>query len=243
MRLLSIALAALAGGVSPGFAQDAQIAVAANFTAAAEELGVAFAAETGQEIGLSFGATGQLYAQITQGAPFDAFLAADAERPTLLMDEGLGVEGSVFTYAVGQLALFSVDPDRVTGPESLEGDFTRLAIAEPEAAPYGAAALEVIAALGLTEDLADRLVVGQNISQTYQFVDTGNAEMGFVALSQIAGREDGSRWIVDPDLYAPIAQDAVLINADNEVAADFLDFLKGEAGREIIASYGYGFAE
>src|SRR5690606_20865508 len=112
-----------------------------------------------------------------------------------------------------------------TGPESLEGDFARLAIAEPSAAPYGAAAVEVIEALGLTEALADRLVIGQNISQTYQFVDTSNAELGFVALSQVIGREDGSRWVVDAELYTPITQDAVLLT-DNEVAADFFDFIK-----------------
>ncbi|WMT86412.1 molybdate ABC transporter substrate-binding protein [Pelagibacterium sp. 26DY04] len=227
----------------PAHAQDAQIAIAANFTAAVEQLRAAFAEETGQEVGFSFGATGQLYAQITQGAPFDAFLSADAATPARLLEEGLAVEGSGFTYAVGQLVLFSTDPERVTGPESLEGDFARLAIAEPAAAPYGAAAAEVIEALGLTEALADRLVIGQNISQTYQFVDTSNAELGFVALSQVIGREDGSRWVVDAELYTPITQDAVLLT-DNEVAADFLDFIKtSEAAHEIIASYGYGFAE
>src|SRR5690606_8427457 len=185
----------------PAYAQDAQIAVAANFTAAAEELGAAFAAETGQEIAFSFGATGQLYAQVTQGAPFDAFLSADSTTPARLVDEGFGVEGSAFTYAVGQLVLFSIDADRVSGPESLEGDFEKIAIAEPAAAPYGAAAVETIEALGLTEALADKLVIGQNISQTYQFVDTHDAELGFVALSQVIGRKDGSRWVVDAGLY------------------------------------------
>ena len=226
----------------PAHAQDAQIAVAANFTAAAEELGAAFAAETGHQIGFSFGATGQLYAQITQGAPFDAFLSADSGTPSRLVDEGFGVEGSAFTYAVGRLVLFSVDADRVTGPESLQGDFEKIAIAEPGAAPYGAAAVETIEALGLTDALADRLVVGQNISQTYQFVDTNNAELGFVALSQVIGREDGSRWVVDAGLYSPITQDAVLLEADNEAASSFLAFLGSDAAHEIIASYGYGFA-
>ncbi|WMT89320.1 molybdate ABC transporter substrate-binding protein [Pelagibacterium sp. H642] len=242
MRLPLFAFAALALAF-PAHAQDAQIAIAPNFTAAVEQLGAAFTEETGQEVGFSFGATGQLYAQITQGAPFDAFLSADAATPARLLEEGLAVEGSGFTYAVGQLVLFSTDPERVTGPESLEGDFARLAIAEPAAAPYGAAAAEVIEALGLTEALADRLVIGQNISQTYQFVDTSNAELGFVALSQVIGREDGSRWVVDAELYTPITQDAVLLT-DNEVAADFFDFVKtSEAAHEIIASFGYGFAE
>lgn len=245
MRIASsIVLAALGlGFAGAASAQDAQIAVAANFTAAAEELAAAFGAETGHEIGFSFGATGQLYAQITQGAPFDALLAADDERPAMLVEEGLAEADTLFTYAIGQLALFSIEPDRVTGPESLEGDFTQLAIAEPAAAPYGAAAVETIAALGLTEAVADRLVTGQNISQTYQFIDTGNAELGFVALSQIIEREDGSRWIVDADLYTPIAQDAVLVNADNDVARAFLEFMQGEEGRAIIATYGYGFAD
>ena len=137
--------------------------------------------------------------------------------------------------------VFSTDPDRVTGPESLEADFTHLAIAEPATAPYGAAALEVIDTLGLTDALAGRLVIGQNISQAYQFVDTANAELGFVALSQVAGREDGSRWVVDEDLYTPITQDAVLLNADNQTAAAFLDFLASDTARAIIESYGYGF--
>jgi molybdate transport system substrate-binding protein len=241
MRFSLTLFAALALAL-PASAQDAQIAVAANFTAAAEELGAAFAEETGQDIGFSFGATGQLYAQVTQGAPFDAFLSADAATPARMLDEGLAVEGSGFTYAVGQLVLFSTDADLVTGPESLEGNFAQLAIAEPAAAPYGAAAVEVIEALGLTEALADKRVVGQNISQTYQFVDTANAELGFVALSQVIEREDGSRWVVDAELYEPITQDAVLLT-DNEAAEAFLDFVRSsDTAREIIASYGYGFA-
>lgn len=227
----------------PAQAQDAQIAVAANFTAAAEELGAAFTAETGQEIGFSFGSTGTLYAQITQGAPFDAFFAADQARPALLLEEGLAVADSGFTYAMGQLVLFSADPERVTGPESLEGDFDQLAIAEPAAAPYGAAAVETIEALGLTEILSDKLVVGQNISQTFQFVATGNAELGFVARSQIAGREGGSHWVVDPALHASIKQDAVLLDADNSAAKAFLDFVRSDAGHAIIATYGYGFSQ
>jgi molybdate transport system substrate-binding protein len=239
-RLPAVVLAIIAVS-SPAAAQDAQIAVAANFTAAAQDLGVAFTAETGSEVAFSFGATGQLYAQITQGAPFDAFFSADAATPARLLDEGFAIEGSDFTYAVGKLVLFSTDPDRVTGPESLEADFTHLAIAEPATAPYGAAAVEVIASLNLTETLSGRLVIGQNISQAYQFVDTANAELGFVALSQVAGREDGSRWVVNEDLYTPITQDAVLLNADNQTAAAFLDFLASDTARAIIESYGYGF--
>lgn len=241
MRLALIPLSlALIFSCTLAFAQDAQIAVAANFTAAAEELGAAFAEETGQEIAFSFGATGQFYAQIAQGAPFDAFLSADAAIPARLLDEGLAVEGSEFTYAVGQLVLFSADPERVTGPDSLAGAFDRLAIAEPATAPYGAAAMKVIAALGLTGALSDKLVVGQNISQTYQFVATGNAEMGFVALSQVIDREGGSRWVPDRAMYSPITQDAVLLS-DNQTARAFLDFIAtSPVAHRIIASYGYG---
>ncbi|MCD7060553.1 molybdate ABC transporter substrate-binding protein [Pelagibacterium xiamenense] len=240
MRLIAIITLVLGTGISPAPAQNAQVAVAANFTAAAEDLAEAFAVETGLEIGLSFGATGQLYAQITQGAPFDAFLAADTERPGLLVEAGLAVGASRFTYAVGRLALFSADPALAAGPESLEGDFERLAIAEPGAAPYGAAAVEVIAALGLTDALADRLVIGQNIAQAYQFVATSNAELGFVALSQIAAGEGGSHWVVPEEMHAPIAQDAVLLDARNEAASAFLGFLASARAREIIEAHGYG---
>lgn len=242
LRLSIVALAILAAP-GPAVAQEAHIAVAANFTAAAEDLGAAFRAETGSEIAFSFGATGQLYAQITQGAPFDAFLSADTATPARLLDEGLAVEGSDFTYAMGKLVLFSTIPDLVTGPQSLEGDFTHLAIAEPAAAPYGAAAIEVIKALELTETLEGKLVIGQNISQTYQFVDTANAELGFVALSQVAGRTDGSRWVVDEDLYTPITQDVVLLSPDNDTAVAFLDFLTSDTARTIIQSFGYGTIE
>lgn len=240
MLRLPIAALAILAASGPATAQDAQIAVAANFTATAQELGAAFTAETGSEIGFSFGSTGQLYAQITQGAPFDAFLSADTATPARLLDEGLAEEGSAFTYAVGRLVLFSTLPDLVTGPESLKGDFTHLAIAEPAAAPYGAAAIEVIEALGLTEALAGKLVIGQNISQTYQFVDTANAELGFVALSQMAERTDGSRWVVEENIHSPIAQNAVLLDADNQTARAFLDFLSSETAKAIIGSYGYG---
>lgn len=226
----------------PALAQNAQIAVAANFTAAAEELGAAFAEETGQTIEFSFGATGALYTQITQGAPFDALLSADAATPARLADEGHGDGKSVFSYAIGKLVLFSTIEGLATGPESLEGAFANIAIAEPAAAPYGAAAIETLDALGLTETLRPKFVIGQNISQTHQFVDTGNAELGFAAYSQVIGREDGSQWLVDETLYSPITQDAILLSTDNEAAAAFLDFLRSEAGTAIIESYGYAVA-
>ncbi|WP_404402241.1 molybdate ABC transporter substrate-binding protein [Pelagibacterium halotolerans] len=245
MRLLAIIALVLGAGISAVRAQDAQIAVAANFIAAAEALAEAFETQTGAEIGLSFGSTGQLYAQIVQGAPFDGFLAADSERPDLLVEEELAVPDSRFTYAVGRLVLFSADSGRVYGPESLEGDFDRLAIAEPGAAPYGAAAVEVIAALGLTDALDAKLVIGQSIAQAYQFVETGNAEMGFVALAQVAGRGGGSQWVVPEEMHAPIAQDGVVIAAapSAEVAEAFFDFMRSDTGAAIIASFGYGVPE
>ncbi len=228
--------------VAPILAQDAQIAVAANFTAAAEALGAGFTARTGHTVAFSFGATGALYAQITQGAPFDAFLSADAATPARLAAEGLGVRESLFSYAIGRLVLFSTLDGFVTGPETLGGDFNRIAIAEPAAAPYGVAAIETLDALGLIEAVRSRFVVGQNISQTYQFVDTGNAELGFVAWSQVFGRDDGSRWVVDEALHTPIRQDAILLSADNTVARRFLDFIQSDAGIEIIESHRYGVA-
>lgn len=240
-RWLVIA-SALGLGTSPAPAQDAQVAVAASFTATAHALGAAFLAETGQEIAFSFGASGALYAQAVQGAPFDAFLSADATAPARLVADGLGVPDSLFTYAVGRLVLFSSSQDYVTGPESLTGAFSHIAIAEPDAAPYGLAAMQTLDALGLTESLQAKFVIGQNMAQAYQFVATGNAELGFVARSQVIGLEHGSYWLVDEALHAPIRQDAVLLNPDNSAAVAFLEFLRSEAGTAVIESYGYATA-
>ena len=201
-----------------------------------------FADATGHEALLSFGSSGQLYAQVTQGAPFDVFLAADRSYPRRSVTDGHGVADSVFTYATGRLVLFSADPARVTGRASLEeGEFTRLAIANPDLAPYGAAAVEVLEALGLADRLRSRLVRGNNVAQTYQFVVTGNAELGFAALAQVIGHEHGSRWIVPSELHSPIAQDAVLLAraADSEAASAFLAFLRGGAAAAVLERYGY----
>ncbi len=233
-RIFVVSLLAVASGQA--LAQNARIAVAANFTATAQELAKAYGDETGQSVELTFGSTGQLYAQITQGAPFDGFLSADAATPERLIAEGLATPDSRFTYAVGQLVLYSTDPDRITGPESLKANYAHLAIAEPATAPYGAAARQVIDALGAAVE--GRLVVGQSIAQAYQYVASGNAELGFVALSQVVGIEGGSRWVVDPSLYDPIVQDGVLLS-ENAVAADFFAFVQSEAGRAIIAGFGY----
>ncbi len=243
-RLLALAVV-LAAAVAPRLtaADTVHAAVAANFTGAANEIGSAFAAATGHEVMYSFGATGQLYAQITQGAPFDVFLAADRERPGQAEREGYAVPGSRFTYATGAIVLYSADPALVSGADTLRrADFTRLAIANPATAPYGHAAIEALKALGVYEALAGRIVQGNNIAQVYQFVATGNAELGFVAQAQVAIRDGGSRWPVPSGLYPAIAQDAVLLNSarGNEAARAFLDFLRGDAAREIKSRYGYG---
>jgi molybdate transport system substrate-binding protein len=245
MRFAWVVVAA-AGLAGPVGAAETAVAVAANFTAPAEEIGAAFTAKTGDSIVFSFGATGALYAQITQGAPFTVFLAADNKRPTTAVSEGFGVEGTEFTYAVGKSALYSPSLDVTDGKVVLEANgFSHLALAEPTAAPYGAAAMEVLGHLGLADAVAPKIVTGENISQTLQFIDSGNAELGFVARSQVVGKPANQVWLVPAELYTPILQDAVLLKtgADDAVATAFVDFLKGEEARAIIEKYGYGFAD
>ena len=223
-------------------AAQTNVAVAANFTEAAREIAAAFKAKTGHEAVLSFGATGQFYTQITQGAPFQVLLSADEARPKKLTDDGLAVAGSRFTYAIGKLVLWSKTPGVVKGAETLKaGSFAKLSICNPVAAPYGAAAVEAMKALKLYETLQPKLVEGATITQAYHFVETGNAELGFVALSQLTGPETGSRWMVPQELYSPIRQDAVLLKsgADNEAATGFIAFLRGPEARIIIEKYGY----
>lgn len=244
-RLRAAVLGLLLVWAAPGVlhGDEVRAAVAANFSAPVQQIGALFAAATGHTVRFSFGSSGQLYAQITQGAPFDVYLAADRRFPRRILSEGHGVPDSGFTYAVGRLALFSAEAGRVAGSASLEsGDFTRLAIANPALAPYGAAALEVLAALGLAERMDSRLVYGNNVAQTYQFVVTGAAELGFVALAQVITHERGSRWVVPQELHAAIAQDAVLLQraAASEAALAFLAFLRGPAAAAVKARYGYG---
>lgn len=226
--------------VVPARAETASIAVASNFTTVAEQLAELFKTETGHELSLSFGATGALYTQITQAAPFDVFLAADDVRPAQAVTDGFGVEGSVFTYAIGALALYSTSLDLTDGKAVLEGrDYDKVAIADPAAAPYGRAAVETIAALGLTDAITPKLVTGENISQTLQFVDSANAELGFVAASQVVGKEHV--WPVPADLYEPIRQDAVLLKTGeaNPAATAFIEFLKSDAAVAVIEGAGY----
>ena len=229
---------------TPLRAGETIVAVAANFTAAAQEIGQAFEAATGHSVTYSFGSTGQLYAQITQDAPFEVFLAADQARPEKAEAEGFGVAGTRFTYAVGKLVLWSADPALIDGSGAVLDDpgLAHVAIANPVTAPYGAAAVEVLQALGVYDRLAPRLVQGKSITQTYQFVATGNAPVGFVALSQVALDARGSRWPVPDDLYAPIRQDAILLAGgdENPAARAYLDFLKSPAAAAIIEHFGYG---
>ncbi len=228
-------------------ADEVQVAVAANFTAPMQEIAQAFEQDTGHRVVAAFGSTGQLYAQISHGAPFEVFLAADATTPARIEQDGLAVTGTRFTYATGTLALWSADASLISDGEQLlrSGSFQHLAIANPKTAPYGLAAKQVMQRLGLSAALAHTLVEGQSIGQTYQFVASGNAELGFVALSQVYRNGEittGSAWQLPAELYEPIHQDAVLLDkgADNPAAAALLSYLKGERAAAIIRSYGYG---
>ncbi|MEQ9103438.1 MAG: molybdate ABC transporter substrate-binding protein [Rhodothermales bacterium] len=242
-------------GADSGAEAGIRVAVASNFAPALEALAHAFEAQTGHVVTPVPGSTGKLYAQIRNGAPFDAFFAADVERPRLLEEEGRAVPGTRFTYAIGTLVLWSPDPDLVDADGAVlnpaEGDagafrFRFLALANPTLAPYGKAAEQVLRARGVWDALQDRMVRGENIGQAYQYVYSGNAELGFVALSQLMGPggvatdigRTGSRWEPPQALYDPIAQQAVLLT-ENKVARDFLDFVRSPAARDIIHGYGY----
>jgi molybdate transport system substrate-binding protein len=224
--------------------QSVRVAVAANFTEPGREIAELFSEVTGYTAVLSFGSTGQFFAQMTQDAPFEVFLAADQETPQRLVAEGLGLKESLRTYAIGQIVLFSASRSLLQGDAVLrEGRFEKLAIANPATAPYGAAAVEVLKSLGIEEQLRARLVQGNNIAQTFQFVETGNAEIGFVARSQVAGKAPESIWVVPGTLYSPIRQDAILLKkgASNEAAAAFLDFLQHPRALAVIEKYGYAY--
>jgi molybdate transport system substrate-binding protein len=218
------------------------VAVAANFTEPAKEIGQLFQQTTGKTVLPSFGSTGQLLAQITQDAPFDVLLAADQESPRKAIAAGFAVQESLFTYAVGRVVLFSGNLDLSHGEDVLRsGRFERLAIANPAIAPYGAAAVEALKSMALYEQLRGRFVQGNDIAQTFQFVETGNAELGFVALSQVLGKSHQSVWTVPDNLYSPIRQDAVLLKKAErkETARAFIAFLKSEPAMKIIEKYGY----
>lgn len=242
-RTLLLLAALLAPAVQ---AARVTVAVAANFTAPMQEIAAAFARDTGHEAVLAFGSTGRFYAQVRNGAPYQVLLAADDETPARLEREGRAVPGSRFTYAIGRLVLWSARPGVVDGAGRFlrrPGD-ARVAIADPRLAPYGRAALETMNHLGVAAALQPRLVQGESIAQAYQFVATGNALAGFVALSQVLrdGRiAGGSAWVVPADLHAPIRQDAVLLRSGSgsEAAAALLAYLKGDAARAVMRAHGY----
>lgn len=234
--------------VASGLARAAEVsmAVAANFTAPIQKIAALFEQSSGHKAVLSFGSTGKLYAQIRNGAPFQILLSADDKTPAKLEAEGQSVVGMRFTYAVGRLALWSSQAGLVDAQGAVlrSGQFKRLALADPKLAPYGAAAVETLTHMGLLADLTPKIVYGENIAQTYQFVSTGNAEIGFVALSQVLsdgklGR--GSAWIVPSDMHAPMRQDAVLLKSgENAPAARALmAFLRSDAALAVIRSFGY----
>lgn len=246
-RLLTLsATLAFTAFTSVSHAETVQVAVAANFTAPAKALAEILAKTTGHEAKLSFGATGAFYTQIKNGAPFDILLAADDERPAKLEKEGDTVPGSRFTYAIGQLVLWSAKPGFVDNQGAVlkGGQFNKIAIANPKLAPYGAAAVEAMDKLGLTAALQPKLVTGESIGQTYNFISTGNAELGFVALAQVldGGKlKSGSMWVVPAKYHAPIVQEAVILKraAGNPAAKAWMDLLRSPRTKDFIRSYGY----
>jgi molybdate transport system substrate-binding protein len=241
---LIFALTAAIAGFAHG--DELQVAVAANFTAPMQQIAAQFEKDSGHKAVLSFGATGKFYAQIVNGAPFEILLAADDETPARLEKDGQGLPASRFTYAIGKLVLWSADPALVDGKGEVlkTGNFKHLAITNPKTAPYGAAAVETLTKLGLLASLQPRFVQGENISQTQQFIVTGNAELGFIALSQVLkdGRiSAGSAWTVPANLYEPIRQDALLLakGKGKPAAAALLAYLKGDKAKAIIKTFGY----
>lgn len=228
-------------------AEQAQVAVAANFAEPIKTIAVVLENTTGHKLKVTLGSTGKLYAQIKNGAPFDVLLGANSAIPAALEKEGLAQAKSRFTYATGKLVLWSADAGEVDakGEVLKTGQFHKLAYAAPKLAPYGAAALQVMDKLGLTPALAPKLVQGESIGQAYSFVATGNAELGFVAMSQVlAGGKlkSGSMWVVPQYLYSPIQQDAVLLQhgATNPAAQALMKLLQSASIKDLIRSYGYG---
>jgi molybdate transport system substrate-binding protein len=248
LRILLSPLFPLLFAVSAGPAQAAQVlvAVAANFTAPMKTIAAEFTRDTGHQTKLAFGGSGKFYAQIRNGAPFQMLLSADDETPAKLVQDGMAMADSRTTYAIGTLVLWSARPGYVDakGEVLKKGQFNKIALANPKLAPYGKAAVEVLTGMGLLAPLAPKFVQGENIAQTWQFASTGNAELGFVALSQVMkdGKiSSGSGWIVPAKLHTPIRQDAVILTSGkgNPAAEALMKYLKSEKAKAIIKAYGY----
>ncbi len=244
--LLALGALLFATMIRPAVADEVSAAVAANFAEPMQQIVELFRKESGHTVKISLGSSGKLYAQIRQGAPFDVFLSADEKIPGLLEEEGLAVPGSRFVYALGKLVLWSAQPGYIDdkGAVLSTGGYRKLACADPGLAPYGFAAKEALQGMGLWDSVQGRLVTGASIAQAYQFAASGNAELAFIALSQIArdGKvTEGSWWLVPVRLYSPIRQSAVLLNSarDKAAARDFLKFLKSGQAAAIIRSFGY----
>jgi len=248
LMLATLAMLATLLAVAPNVrADEVSVAVAANFAGPLTKITEGFTAATGHTLKVSAGSTGKFYSQIVAGAPFEVLIAADDETPKKLIAEGLAVQGSNFTYAIGKLVLWSAQPGYVDdqGAVLAAGKFAHLAVANPKLAPYGQAGMEVLKARGLADAMTPKLVTAESIAQSYQFVATGNAELGFVALSQVAtpGKPvTGSYWLVPASLYGEIRQDAVLLKtgAKNPAAAALLAYLKSAPAKAVIQAYGYG---
>lgn len=243
-RLLLFAVWAAAFSLG-AHADEIPVAVAANFTAPMQRIAADFEKQTGHKVVASYGSTGKFYAQIRNGAPFEVLLAADDETPAKLANDDAAVAGSRFTYAIGKLVLWSATPAVVdaNGDVLKKGGFDHLALANPKLAPYGSAAVEAMKALGVYDGLQPKFVVGENISQAYQFAATGNALLGFVALSQVLkdGKIEGSAWIVPTKLYQPIRQDAVILGKGKGKPGPeaLMKYLKGDQAKAIVKSFGY----
>ncbi|MEO8338663.1 MAG: molybdate ABC transporter substrate-binding protein [Nitrospirota bacterium] len=241
--LLSLVFLFLA--VTPALAEQTLVAVAANFVPPFREVATEFEKATGHTVQVASGPSGGFYTQIKNGAPFDVFFSADNERPKLLEEEGLGVKGSRFTYAIGRLVLWSPDPNLVKGEDTLRSEkFKHLAIANPKTAPYGVAAMQAMQKLGVWEHVQSRLVMGEGLGQTIGFIESGNAELGFLALSQVMDpkmKGKGGRWDVPRNLHEPIQQDVVLLTKgkDNSAANALIEFMRGPQAMAIIERYGY----
>lgn len=248
--LRALLAASLLLTASTTWADTVLVAVASNFTKPMTEIAAAFEKATGHSADLSFGSSGKFVSQLENGGPFEVFLSADDKNPIKLEQTGLAVANSRFTYALGKLALWSATPGLVDDQGQIlsKGGFKHLALADPKLAPYGAAAVEVLKNQGVFDKLQPLFVQGENIAQTHQFISTGNAELGFIALSQVIDNGKitaGSGWIIPTDLYKPIRQDAILLKngAENPAAPALLKFLKSPEALAIIKKYGYDLAE